>query len=188
MKKPKKNVPCFSFRGLSSVLIGIVILIFSYGIQYAIEDGNFNDKMLVLKGKHQIRNFNILMVIIAFLLFPISIFSAEKIKSKKLGLHKIHQNIIKVLFKYTLTLCGLFIILIIISQNSFFSYITPVFLVFYSCILAVFEQKKQQDLFLIVGLCLFLSLITIMIPSYWYYSLYILGVAHITYGINNKEN
>ncbi|WP_296638188.1 hypothetical protein [Polaribacter sp.] len=186
MKQQQKIVPFFSFRGVSSIMIGIVILIFSYGIQYTMEDGNLIDKMLVLKDKHQIQNFNILMVIIAFFLFPISIFSAEKIKSKKLGLHKIHQDIIKVLFKYTLTLCGLFIVLIIINKNSFFNYITPIFLVSYSCILAVFEQEKERDLFIIVGICLFLSLITIMIPSYWYYSFYILGVSHITYGINNK--
>ena len=187
MKNKNISAPYFSFKGLSSLFIGIIILIVSYAIKYSLENGNLIHEILALKSKHQIQNFNILIVSIAFLLFPISVFSAEKIKNKKLGLPKIHQNTIKVLFKYALTLSGLFIVLILINQNTLFNYITPIFLVIYSCILVVFEQKKQPGLYIIVGVCLFLSLITLMIPSYCYYSLYILGIAHITYGINNKE-
>lgn len=187
MKNKNSYDPHFSFKGFCSLFIGIIILIVSYTIQYSLEKGNLIHDILALKSKHQIQNFNILLVSIAFFLFPISVFSAEKIKNKKLGLLKIHQNTIKILFKYTLTLIALFIVLIIINQNTLFNYITPIFLVFYSCILLVFEQRKQPDLYIMVGVCLFLTLITLMIPSYWYYSLYILGIAHITYGINNKE-
>ena len=66
-------------------------------------------------------------------------------------------------------------------------YITPVFLVLYALTLLFLRVKKSKNLFVLAGVSVLLAVICFLIPNYWYSSIFILGIAHITYGIVVKN-
>ena len=78
-------------------------------------------------------------------------------------------------------------ILYLFYTQNLEDFITPTFLIFYGLLLFAFHKKERKNLLIISGICILFSIICIMIPSYWYSALLILGVAHITYGVVVKE-
>ena len=53
--------------------------------------------------------------------------------------------------------------------------------------LFTFKNKARKNLLILAGLNVFLALICLLIPSYWFASFSILGIAHITYGVVEKN-
>ena len=72
-------------------------------------------------------------------------------------------------------------------NQGFIDLITPIFLIFYGFILLLINPKSNQNMRIIGGICLLLGIICFLIPNYWFASMSILGIAHITNGIVVKN-
>lgn len=185
MKNQDNSTAPFSFKGLNSLLIGLIILTNSYFIKRLLDKANLKKQALHLDNTQQLETIILIITGLTFLLFPIAIYVVEKIKTKKLNRNNVPSTSIQKLLKYTLTLTVLFVLLVMIKQMGFYLYITPLFLLLYGLILVLFGFKEDKNMLLLSGSCLLFAIITLLIPTYWYYALVILGIAHITYGVNN---
>jgi hypothetical protein len=74
-----------------------------------------------------------------------------------------------------------------LMNKGFIDYITPAFLILYAILLLIFKHKERKNLLIISGICALLAAICFLIPTYWYSSLFILGIAHATYGVAVKN-
>lgn len=177
----------FSFTGLTSIFLGSHFLIVAFIIKSIIDDAKLRGEGLRYNYSSLTETYVIIIVIVAFLLFPSSILFTENRKAKKRGYQCLNPTTKRVLIRYSLTLITLFVILFFIGRQELYNYIVPCFLITYSVILFVFERKEYRNVLIISGICILFSIICIIIPSYWYYSLFILGVAHLTYGISKQQ-
>jgi hypothetical protein len=177
----------FSFTGLTSIFLGSHFLIAAFIIKSIIDGAKLRGEGLNYNYSSLTETYIIIIVIVAFLLFPLSILFTEKRKAKKQGYNCLNPMTKRVLLRYTLTLTTLFVILFFVGKQALYNYIVPCFLIIYSVILFVFERKEHRNVLIISGVCILFSIICIIIPSYWYYSLFILGVSHLTYGISKQK-
>jgi heme/copper-type cytochrome/quinol oxidase subunit 4 len=81
----------------------------------------------------------------------------------------------------------LFLLLYFSMNQGFIDLLSPIFMFFYALILFLINQKSNKYLQIISGICALLAVICFLIPSYWYASILILGIAHITFGIVVKD-
>jgi hypothetical protein len=122
-----------------------------------------------------------------FLFSSFALFFSSKRRAKKqeIALWNIASK--RIFWKYLASFLVLFMALIFLMKQGFIDFITPVFLLFYGAILLLINQKNNQNIRIISGICLLLAIICFLIPSYWYASISILGIAHITFGIVVKN-
>ena len=179
----QKNRLNFSLNKTASILIGSFLFIGTFLINSIIEGVEFysNDTTIIfsLKTKFYIAVTTFLI----FLFLILSIIFIEKIKAKKLD-YTFWNSLTKDTFtNYSITLFSLFVILIFLLNQNYINLLAPFFLASYALILFLFKHKKDKNLLVISSICILLSIICFLIPSYWDSSIYILGIAHITNGI-----
>ena len=71
----------------------------------------------------------------------------------------------------------------LVLSAGLIDYLTPIFLFLYAVLLFLFKDKERKNLLILSGLSLLLAVMCMLIPTYWYSSLSILGIAHIAYGV-----
>ncbi|MFK8060596.1 MAG: hypothetical protein AB8B78_10945 [Polaribacter sp.] len=175
----------FSLLGFTSIQIGIYILIGAYVIKNLLEDFNSRNFLNIAKEN--------LVFVIASIVFIILLFSFLALFFKAKRNARKHQLILwnhkkTTSFCYTFSAFFIFFSFSIVAFNlGYVTYITPSFLIFYAILLFLFKNKERKDILIISGVCLLFAAVCFLIPSYWYSSLFILGVAHITYGVVLKE-
>lgn len=177
----------FSFTGLTSIFLGSHLLIAAFIIKSIIDGAKLRGEGLNHNYSSLTETYVTIIIVIAFLLFPSSIVFTENRKAKKLGYQCLNPMTKRILIRYSLTLITLFVILFFVGQQELYNYLVPCFLLIYGVIIFVFERKEYKNVLIISGVCALLSVICLIIPSYWYYSLFILGVAHLTYGISKQQ-
>jgi len=173
----------FSLKGFTSILIGIYILLGVYGIQFILEgfliDGN-------PMGKMSTEIIEVLMfgiVSFVFLFSSLALFFKGRREAKNFH-YKLWNGKTKTAFwKYIFGIIALFCLLLAIKNSGAINYIAPVFLFFYAILLFIFKNKERKNILVLSVLSILLAIVCLLIPSYWYSSFCILGVAHITYGI-----
>jgi hypothetical protein len=133
----------------------------------------------------QIELFIQILVILTVLFSGITMyffgFRQAKTSNQELWNTKSKQTALKfiVLFSVLLTL------LFFLKSEGKIEFITPVFL-FGFAVHHLLQSKLVTENLLIPGLCVLLGIVCIVIPSYWYPSLLMLGIAFITLGISAK--
>lgn len=173
----------FSLKGFTNIQIGIYILIAAYFIKSILDGFLIDDNPLGMLSAELIEVFIIAIVFLTFLFSSLALFFSGRRKSKKFQF-KLWNKVTKTAFyKYLTGFVFLIVVLIYLMKQGFIDYITPTFLILYGCILFMFKNKERKNLLVVSGICLLLAIYCILIPSYWYSSLFILGIAHVTYGI-----
>ena len=81
----------------------------------------------------------------------------------------------------------MFVLLIFLEKQGLIDYLTPTFLIIYGALLFLLKCKERKNILILSGLSVLLAIMCILIPTYWYSSLSILGIAHITYGVVVKN-
>jgi hypothetical protein len=177
----------FSLKGITSILIGTYIFIAGYLIKAILMGFLIDDNVI---GMLSAEILEVLIIVIAFLVFlfsSLALFFAGKRSAKKFQ-HKLWNGKTKAaIWKYFLEIVIIFVILIVLMNQGYIDYITPAFLFLFGVLLFLFKKKKEKNLLILSSLCLLLAVMCILIPSYWYSSLSILGIAHITYGVVVKN-
>ncbi len=183
MENSHTNKPNFSLNKTASIFIGSFLIIGTFIISSVIEGtllkSNTSDVIFSSATKFYIATTTFLV----FLFLVLSIFFIEKRKAKKMEYTLLNSSTKKRFLKYTICLFSLFLILIFLLQQDFVNILAPLFLASYAIILFVFKNKKDKKLLVISGICILLSIICFLIPSYWNSSIYIVGIAHITNGV-----
>jgi hypothetical protein len=113
----------------------------------------------------------------------LALFFSGKRNAKKFQYQLWNRETSIALRKYTLQILFFFVGLIILMNAGFIEYITPLFLSLYGILLFLFKNKQRKNLLILSSLSILLAMVCFLIPSYWYSSISILGIAHITYGV-----
>lgn len=173
----------FSLKGFASIQIGIYILIAAYLIKQLLSGFLIDDNFVGTLSIELIEYAVIGIVFFTFLFSFFALYFKGRRKSKKFK-YKLWNTRTKKSF--WLSIFGfilMFLVLFFLKNESFINLITPSFLLLYGLFIFLNKQKKRKDLLVFSLICLGLAVISALIPSYWYSSLFILGLAHIAYGV-----
>jgi len=118
-----------------------------------------------------------------FLFSSLALFFKGRRKAKKLQYNLWNTKTTINFWKYLVNFFLMFLLLIFLKNQGLIDYLTPTFLILYGLLLLLLRTENSKNLFILTGICALLAIICFVIPTYWYSSIYILGVAHITYGV-----
>ncbi|MDC0177057.1 hypothetical protein OAJ14_02745 [Polaribacter sp.] len=177
----------FSLKGFSSVLVGTYFFITGYLIKTILEEFVTNDSPLGMLSTEIIEVFIITLIFCGVLFSSLALFFSGKRNAKKKQYPLWNQKTKTTFQKYILFVIVAFSSLILLLNLGFVEYLTPTFLIIYASMLFTFKNKARKNLLILAGLNVFLALICLLIPSYWFASFSILGIAHITYGVVEKN-
>ena len=176
----------FSLKGIASIQIGIYFMITAYLIKTILDGFLVDDNTMGMLSAEIIEVLLISITIFTFIFSSFGLYFKGR-RASKVFQHKLWNAKTKTAFWiYILTFAVMLSTAILLMQMGFIDYITPVFLIIYASLLLIFKNKERKNLLIISGICLLLAVVCFLIPTYWYSSLFILGVAHITYGVVNK--
>jgi L-asparagine transporter-like permease len=173
----------FSLKGNASIQIGIYFLVAAFAIK-TILDGFFKDDSLF--GALSVEIVEIIIIVITFFTFlcsGLALYFKGKRKAKKADYELWNAKTKKTFWLVILSFIGIFLLLLLFLDLGFIDIITPSFILLYGLLIFLNKNKKRKDLLVLTLACVLLGIIVILIPSYWYSALTILGIAHITYGI-----
>ncbi len=173
----------FILKGFTSILIGIYILIGSYALKTLLNGFLIDDNPVGMLSVEILEILGITIVFLVLLFSSLALYFSGKRVAKRNDEILFNSQTKTILRKYIIGVVIIFATLILVKSRGYLYYITPTFLLLYSLLLFLLKNKERKNLLILSGLCLLLAILCILIPSYWYSSLAILGVAHLTYGV-----
>ena len=173
----------FSLKGFTSILIGLYFFIAGSLIHKIIEGFLIDDNPVGMLSPQIVEIAILAILFFVFLFSTLALFFGGRRTAKKFD-YKLWNTETKIAFRnYIFKVIVIFSVLITLMNLGFINYLTPVFLTLYGGLLALSMNKQRKNLLVLSGLSIFLAVICLLIPSYWYTSLSIIGIAHIAYGI-----
>ena len=187
MKKQDNFQHNFSLKGYTSIQIGLYILLAAFVIKKMLEGFLIDDNPMGMMSAQIIEILILTIIFITLLLSSFAIFFKGRRKAKKLQYILWNSKTKTSFWKFLISYLIIFLVLIIITMNNYLDYLAPVFLILYALSLLILKLKKSNNLFVLAAISLLLAIICLLIPNYWYSSFFILGIAHITYGVVVKN-
>ncbi|WP_159951532.1 hypothetical protein [Polaribacter septentrionalilitoris] len=173
----------FVLKGFTSILIGVYFLIGSYFLKTILDGFLIDDHPAGMLSVEIIEFLGIAMAFLVFLFSSLALFFRGKRHAKRFQ-HKLWNGKTKTAFyTYVIGIIIIFASTLVLLNLGLVDYLTPTFLLLYGVLLFILKQKERKNLIILSGLCLFLAIVCFLIPTYWYSSFTILGVAHVTYGV-----
>lgn len=174
----------FSLKGNASIQIGIYILLAAYIFKYVLDSFLVDDNPVGMLSVEILEFIVVGVAFLAFLLSGFALYFKGKRKAKKFDYKLWNGKTKKNFWLLLLSLIGIFAILFTLTSLGYINFITPTFLLLYGLLIFLNKNKSRKNLLIITGVCMLFAVLCMLIPSYWYYSLFILGIAHITYGFS----
>ena len=173
----------FSLKGFTSILIGAYFFIAGYLIKTVLENFLIDNNAMGMFSPEILEVVVIAIVFFHFLFSTLALFFGGRRTAKRFD-YKLWNTETKIAFRnYIFKVIVIFSVLIILMNLGFINYLTPVFLTLYGILLFLFKNKQRKNLLILSSLSILLAVVCFLIPSYWYSSISILGIAHITYGV-----
>ncbi len=172
----------FSLKGNASIQIGIYFLLAVYLIKTFLDGFLIDDNPAGMLSAEILEFLLIGITFLTFLLSGLALFFKGKRSAKKFGYQLFNSKTKKNFWLFILSFVGIFILLIALKNLGYINFITPSFLFLYGLLTFLNKNKERKGLLILSGVSFLLGIICILIPGYWSSSLYILGIAHITYG------
>ena len=180
------NLVNFSLKGFTSILIGAYIFIAGYVINTILNGFLIDDNPMGMLSVEIIEILIISIILFVFIFSSLALFFKGKRKVKKDN-YKLWNTETKNSFRtYILGIVIIIISLFVLNSLGLIDYLTPISLILYGILLFILKNKERKNILILSCLTIFLAIICILIPSYWYSSLSILGIAHIAYGVAVK--
>lgn len=179
MEKQETNSDYFILKGITSILIGVYLFVGSFSIKYILEDILTEDSFIKDVSPQNIPLLILVIIILVLIAVILTFIIGAKKQTKKINLNLWNLNTKKLTLFMFLFLCSI----IVLFTQGFVNFITPILLIFYAIFLFSVKNKERKDFLILSGLSLILGILCFLIPSYWYSSLSILAIAHITYGV-----
>ena len=177
----------FTLKGFTSILIGVYFFLAAYIIKTMLDGFLIDDNVMGMMSAEIIEFLIISITFLLFLFSSLALFFKGKRASKKNKFKLWNAKTKSAYRKYLLFTVIIFTALIVLMNLGYVDLITPIFLFLYGVMLLLFKTKERKNLIVLVGLSLLLAVTCFLIPTYWYSSLVILGIAHITYGVVVKN-
>ncbi|UAM97016.1 hypothetical protein K8354_11860 [Polaribacter litorisediminis] len=178
----------FSLQGFASVQIGIYFMLAGYLIKNILDGFLIDDNTMGMLSAEIIEVLLIVIAVLTFMFSSLAIYFKSRRRSKKLNDTLWNPKTKTTFWIYILSSLLIFLILIFLMNQGFIDYIAPVFLILYAILVFVLRNKDNKSILIISSICLLLATLCFLIPSYWYSSLIILGLTHITFGIVKKTD
>ncbi|SDR72629.1 hypothetical protein SAMN05216503_0630 [Polaribacter sp. KT25b] len=173
----------FSLKGYSSIQIGVYFLLAAFSIKKILEGFLIDGNPMSLLSTEIIEYLVLGIIFLTILFSTLTLFYKGRRKARKLE-YKLWNSKTKKNFKlFSFSFTLIYLVLFYLTTHHFADYLTPTFLFLYGISLLFLKIKKSKNLFVLSGISLLLTMICVLIPNYWYSSIYILGVAHVIYGI-----
>lgn len=176
----------FSLKGNASIQIGIYFLLAAYLIKTILDGFLIDDDTVGMLSIEIIEYIIIGVTFLAFLLSGLALYFKGKRNAKKFEYQLFNAKTKKNFWLFILSFIGIFVVLFTFKNLGYINFITPSFLLLYGLLTFLNKNKERKGLLILSGVSLLLAVICILIPGYWYSSLFILGVAQITYGVAVK--
>ena len=173
----------FSLKGITSILIGAYLFIAGYVIEALLN----NATPLETLSPKTIENLIMLIAFTFVLLSTLTLFFIGKKNAEKLNTQLWNDKTKAAVQKYIIVIVVAFITLIVLINIAFINYLTPTFLIYYGILIFLFKNNERKNLLILSGVSLLLAVMCFLIPTYWYSSLSILGIAHVAYGVVVKN-
>ena len=173
----------FSLKGNASIQIGIYFLLAAYLIKLILDGFLVDDNPLGMFSPELIEYTILSIVFLTFLFSALALYFKGKRAAKKFHYTLWNSKTKKNFWLFILFFIVLFIVLYVLNSLGYINFITPTFLLLYGLFIFLNKLKKRKDLLILSAVCILLGILCIAIPSYWYSALFILGVAHIAYGV-----
>jgi hypothetical protein len=177
-----------SLKGFSSIQVGLYFVIAAYLIEAILKGFLIDDNTMGMLSAEIIEIFVLVIAILTFLFSSFAIYFKSRRVSKKLGNPLWNPKTKTAIGIYIFSFMVIFSILIFLMNQGFIDYIVPVFLILYAIVIFILRDQEDKGSLLISGICLLLATLCFLIPTYWYSSLVILGLTHITFGVLKKTN
>lgn len=187
MCKQNQNSVNFNLIGSASIQVGIYFMLAAYLIQTIINGFLIDDNPAGMLSVEIIEVISLTIVILTFLFSGLALYFKGKRKSKKNNLILWNKNTKQQFWFVLIGFWGILISFIILTNSGEINFITPVFLAVYGLLIFLLKNKQRKNIIAIAGISILLAIITLLIPTYWYSSIFILGIAHMTYGIMVKN-
>lgn len=172
----------FQLKGFTSILIGAYFLLAAYTIKTMVDGFLIDDNPAGMLSVQLIEGISISIIILVFLLSTLALFFKGKKLAKRNQYHLWNDKTKRMVWFYFLGFITLFFVLFTLLKLGKINFLTPIFLALYALLLFILRGKSKAILVICLASVL-LAIICVIIPSYWYSSLFILGIAHITYGV-----
>ena len=180
------NLVNFSLKGFTSILIGAYIFIAGYAINTILNGFLIDDNPMGMLSVEIIEILIISIILFVFIFSSLALFFKGKRLAKKNN-YKLWNTETKNSFRtYIIGIVIIIISLFVLNNLGLIDYLTPISLILYGILLFILKNKERKNILILSCLTIFLAIICILIPSYWYSSLSILGIAHIAYGVAVK--
>jgi hypothetical protein len=187
MSNQETNSNNFVLKDLTSILTGGYILAGTYAIKYVLDTFLVDDTTLETVSFKAIQLLILLLSLLVLIAASLTIYFKAKKTSKKLDNMLWNVNTKTVFKKFSIGVLVIIFTLFFLVKLAFFNYLAPVFLLFYGVLLFFLKNKNRKDFLILSFLSIVLGVLCFLIPTYWYSSLSILGIAHITYGVVVKN-
>lgn len=177
----------FKLKGVSSVLIGIYILISSVLIKLTLTAFVTDDSPV---GFLSIENLGALIGFITFLAYVFSLlalFFGSRKAARKIN-YKVWSNPSKKSLRQIVILFIFgYIIMYSLLNNGYYNFIVPTFLICYGLLLSLLNYSKYTSLYVFTLVSILIGIFALFFPEYWLQSLMFLGLTHIAFGILVKN-
>lgn len=177
----------FSLKGYSSIQIGLYFLLAAFAIKKILEGFLIDGNPISMLSAEIIEYIVLAIIFLTILFSTLALFYKGRRKARKLDYKLWNSKTKNNFWMFAISFTTIYLVLFYLTTNHFADYLTPTFLFLYGISLLFLKIKKSKNLFVLSGISLLLTMVCILIPNYWYSSIYILGVAHITYGIIIKN-
>lgn len=174
--------PNFVLKGFTSAQVGLYFLASAYLIKKTI--GNFlvDDTLMMFMSVQLIEFFVVGILFLLALFSSLAIFYANRRRARKVA-QKIWNPVSKKRFWIFLTHIVISLsILILLYSNGLYNYLGPIGLILYAFLLIALSASNKTY-YLLAFIALLLAVMSFIIPTYWYSSMLLLGVAHFAYGV-----
>ncbi|WP_435414694.1 hypothetical protein [Polaribacter aestuariivivens] len=177
----------FSLKGITSILIGLYIFGAGYAIKFILDGFLIDNNVVGMLSAELLEMVIFLLAFLVFLFSSLAFLFRGKRLAKRFQYLLWNQKTKVAFWKYFVCITIIFLMLFLLMKYGFIDFITPAFLISYSFLLLIFKNKAPKNYLILPGIAFTLAILCFLIPSYWYASLSILGIAHITYGVVAKN-
>jgi magnesium-transporting ATPase (P-type) len=176
----------FSLKGIASIQIGIYFMVAAYLIKNILDGFLVDDNTMGMLSAEIIEVLLISITIFTFIFSSFALYFKGR-RASNIFQNKLWNAKTKTAFWiYVFSFLVMLAVSIVLMRMGYIDYITPVFLILYAILLLIFKNKERKNLLVISSICLLLAVVCFLIPTYWHSSLFILGIAHVTYGVAVK--
>ena len=176
----------FILKGFNSIQIGLYMLLGVYIINAAILGFIADSNPLGMLSIEIIESICMFMVVLVAFFSMVAVFFSSRRAARKSGMAVWNTASKKQVGLYVFaTVLGIF--LLSLAKNMAVNYATPFFLGYLGLFMALVNSQRKKIYDLLVAVCFLLAVVVVVIPTYWYSSLLILGAGFFVYGITNRK-